>query len=264
MKPSNKSKNWFGGLFAALAVLLIAFSGVSAQAQLISSLNTGAGLYSINTTANAPIVDPNWSVSLLSTNPPNQTPPGGNPNGMAYLVPNDAGYPINTYWLANDATSTWLTYSTPTQIGADQTGDTFQYQLTFQATSTGTAYVNFLTDNTDTLAVNGGIYNGTYQSPLNGNIYNGTIIGSNPNMYSAWLPNNNGQGLALSLTAGTVYTVDLDVYNIPQSNGNPTGGRVEFTGDVTVAAVPEPSTWALMLGGVGLLFGLQRIRRRTV
>ena len=37
--------------------------------------------------------------------------------------------------------------------------------------------------------------------------------------------------------------------------------RLTFTGDLTVAAVPEPSTYALMFGGLGLV-GFMAARRR--
>ena len=46
--------------------------------------------------------------------------------------------------------------------------------------------------------------------------------------------------------------------------GGPTGGEshMEFAGGVTYTAVPEPGTWAMLLGGFGLLVGFQRVRRK--
>ena len=215
----KKSLSFKAILSAAAAVGLTANPGLVAQAQNISSLDTGAGLYNANN--GGVVIDPNWTVSLLSTVPAGQIPPGGIPDGNAYLVPNNIGFPFG-YWLPNNATSSWITYSTPTQVGGDLTADTFQYQLTFTAANSGTVDVSWLSDNDSTLYLNGQLL-GTVPDPLV----------PNPNNYTTFDQWNTP--IALNLTANTQYTVDLDVYNIPQDSGNPTGGRVEFSGDVGVS-----------------------------
>jgi hypothetical protein len=208
------------------AALAIAVATV-AHATPISNLDTGAGLYGINNSPNdnAVATDPNWRVSLLSSD---GTPPGGIPTGTAYLVPNNIGFPFG-YWVNNDATSSWITYSNPVQLNGDTTDDLFQYQLTFTADTSGIADVRWMGDNDNWLYVNG------------------DLIGSNPNQYRSW-----NAPVAIDLTAGTSYTVDLDVYNEPQGSGNPTGARVEFLGPVTVTpgSVPDSTTslTALLLG----------------
>jgi hypothetical protein len=118
-----------------------------AQAQVnISALNTGAGLYSANNIP-AVLTDPNWTVTLLSTDPIGQTPPGGFPTGTTYLVPNqeiniNAPYPTFPFnsWVANNATSCWLTYADPQNTngwftGGDTTEGVYRYQLVFNAPS---------------------------------------------------------------------------------------------------------------------------------
>ena len=216
------------------------FVAVQAHASLISSLDTGAGLYNANT--GAAVVDPNWTVSLLSTEPPGQTPPGGIPSGPAYLVPNNIGFPFG-YWLDNDSTSSWITYSHPPQMDGDNSGSTFQYQLTFTAGSSGAATVRWLSDNDSWLYISGGNYN---------NFLVGSKPGPDFSTFGSW-----NTPISLSLSAGTRYTVDLDVFNEPQGYGNPTGGRVEFSGDVSV--VPEPTT--LIAGALLLLpFGASTLR----
>lgn len=229
------------GCMATLGALACA----TAQAENISSLDTGAGLYDVN---NGPsLVDPNWSVSLLGTVPANQTPPGGIPTGAAYLVPNNIGFPFG-YWLPNSPTSSWLTYSYPTQVGGDVTDDTFQYQLTFTADNSGTIDINFLSDNTGTLYING------------------DDLGSNPAQYSSWL----ATPIDYAVTAGSTYTVDLDVNNTPQSSGNPTGARVEFSGDVGVDgplnsvngnAVPDATGSVINLAFAALPFAASLLRK---
>jgi hypothetical protein len=218
-------------LLAAYGTVVLLTSISLGQAQNISLLDTGAGLYAENN--GAVLVDPNWKVSLLSTNPPGQTPPAGIPNGNAYLVPNPlftsyVGYPINTSWAPNDTTSTWLTYSTPTYLGGDSADEVFQYEMSFKALSSGEIGINFISDNYSKLYVNG------------------QYLGANSsiNSFAYWL----STPLQLAVTAGNVYTVDLEVENIVLLDDNPTGGRVEFTGNVNAVAVPEPSCLWIGLG----------------
>jgi len=221
-------------------ILLCAVACASAQGQSISKLDTGAGLYSANT--GAVIVDPNWTVSLLGTVPAGKTPPGGIPTGAAYLVPN-TGFPIGSSWLANDATSTWLTYATPTPVGADTTRDTFQYQMTFTAGNSGLLGINFLGDNTDEL------------------IINGEDLGSNPGQFHTWL----ATPISYAVTEGTTYVVDLDVYNAPRDDSqDPTGARVQFTGDIVTgasASVPEESSMIVNAALLALPFSAGLIRK---
>jgi hypothetical protein len=214
----------------------------------ISSLDTGAKTVNVG----GVLVDANWTVSMLSGG----SPPG-TLTGSTYVV-NNAGFPFG-YWVPNDSRSSWLTYSTPTQVDGDMSGGTYRYQLTFTAANDGVIDVRWLSDNSSWLYITGGIYNktliGTKPSPLN----------NNPNDTSPFESWNSPT--ELNMTAGTQYTVDLDVFNALQSYGNPTGGRVEFTevSDSPVA-VPEPAT--LITGALLLLpFGastLRILRRKQV
>jgi hypothetical protein len=219
-----------GGTFTAKATLI--------NISNISSLNTGAGLYSQNYLANGALSDPNWTVSLLSTDPPGQTPPGGIPKGPAYLVPNDVGFPIPP-WLLNTPTSSWITYSTPTQVGGDTTGGVYEYQVAFTAQNTGNITISFASDNGSALLINGATVATRPDAPPYPN-----------GPYSSFDTYNT------LLTAGQLYTVDLIVTNTPQGFGNPTGANVQFSSDAAnVAAVPEASTvaaGALMLLPLGV------------
>jgi hypothetical protein len=219
--------------------MLCACACATAQAEDISALDTGAGLYGVNT--GAVIVDPNWTVTLLGTDPIGEIPPGGIPTGPAYVVPNSSVFPFDGFWLANTATSLWLTYATPTPVGADTTDATYQYQLTFTAANTGQIGINFLDDNSGTLFIND------------------VDIGSNPGTFGAWLT----KPLSYDVTGGTTYTVDLDVVNAAREQLDPTGARVEFSGDVNVdgAAVPEESSSLINGALLALPFGAGILRK---
>ena len=57
-----------------------------------------------------------------------------------------------------------------------------------------------------------------------------------------------------------VNTLDFVVTNFAQNGGNPAGLRVEFDSS-SVTAVPEPETYAMLLGGLAVL-GLVKRRRK--
>jgi hypothetical protein len=231
---------------AAIAGCLIVCA--TAQASFnISSLDTGATAIAGGT------IDPNWTVSLLSG--------GSQPGpltGSSYLVPNGTTYNVPeggpSYqlvgpgpWIADDSTSSWISYYNPPTL-PDESGDTMQYQLKFIADYTGALNIRWLSDNTSSIYLNG------------------TLAGqkTDPNSaFSSWSTTST-----LSLTSGTLYTVNLDVYNTPQGQptwDNPTGGRVEFAGGA-VSAVPEPTT--IISGALLVLpFGastLRILRKRQV
>lgn len=51
--------------------------------------------------------------------------------------------------------------------------------------------------------------------------------------------------------------------NAPGGFGNSISYRVSYLYDASVAAVPEPATWAMMLLGFGMVAGASRYRRRS-
>jgi len=238
-KKDMKTKIKLAIMAAALMMAAQAYASLN-----ISSMDTGA------TTVVGGTVDANWTVSLLSGGPQ-----PGPLTGLAYVVPNGSTYSANggTYalvpgaWLANDSTSSWISYyNLPTL--PDETDETMQYQLRFDAAGGGSVNVSFLSDNTGTLIVNG------------------VTIGNNGSASSTF---GDWTTFTVNLNTG-LNTIDLDVNNLPQSAnptwGNPTGGRLEFSGSVNVSPVPEPAT--LISGALLLLpFGastLRILRRKCV
>jgi hypothetical protein len=121
----------------------------------------------------------------------------------------------------------------------DDTNDTFQYQLVFTAANSGKIGVDFLSDNTGTLYVNG--------------VEHGTNAGTNTDGVWYGAPDFN-------VTIGQQYVLDLVVNNAPgnpenPTYQNPTGARVELTG----SAVPDGGATLILLG---LAFGgLIAVRR---
>jgi hypothetical protein len=54
---------------------------------------------------------------------------------------------------------------------------------------------------------------------------------------------------------GSVWAI---FYGADHTNGATTSGG----NDIALYAIPEPNTWAMLLGGFGMLMGVQRMRRR--
>lgn len=74
---------------------------------------------------------------------------------------------------------------------------------------------------------------------------------------------NNGVGDAYQTFTGTVTGDTLTITAAPNDTfSGDNGGNTEVNG-FQLQIAPEPSTWATMLAGLGLLFGIARLRRRV-
>jgi hypothetical protein len=228
----------------------------------VNTLNTGYGMDGVTVGT----ADPNWNVSLISPSSPPPSPNQGFTAGPAYLVPDsftglngtvpewEANY-TTTPGFSNGQSSSWITYASPTPSSVDNTDDTYQYQLVFQAASNGAVAINFLSDNSGTLYVN------NVEMASNAD---------NPELGNSGVPNTDGLWLSspvqLAVLQGGTYTIDLDVNNAPNGPGmNPTGARVEFAGTAALGGadpVPDQGATAVLLGaGVLAVAGVRQLMR---
>ena len=149
-----------------------------------------------------------------------------------YVETSEVGWPIapNGPWLGDSNTSRW--------IGPSDQSNWFYYD--YQTTFTLTDY------EAARAFINGRWSTDDYGFDI---LINGQSTGNWAGEFSNWYD--------FSVTSGFVAgtnTLDFIVYN----TGGPGGLRVEMSG-----GVPEPASWAMMLGGFGLVGGALRSRRKA-
>ncbi len=68
------------------------------------------------------------------------------------------------------------------------------------------------------------------------------------------------------LFTGTVFapTFKIGSFALVDDNDEETSFNLTIEHAITVAAVPEPSTWAMMIGGLGIAGGALRLRKKKV
>jgi len=158
------------------------------------------------------------------------------------VITYDNQWPVSP-WLANSGTSKWIT---PT-ASQGQTFDawnagTYTYTLAFDLSGYNAATASFAgrlsADNAVTVRLNNAVISSAagFTDWSNFSASNGFVSGVN--------------------------TLDFVVTNWAQNGGNPTGLRVEFSASNIAAAVPEPETYAMLLGGLVLLGAIARRRKQ--
>lgn len=166
-------------------------------------------------------------------------------NGDSYgYVSYDNLWPVGP-WIANSATSKWITPTANQGASLDPLDNgTYSWTLSFDLSGynadTASFSARFAADNSAIVKLNG------------------TTIGS-ANSFASFSSFAASTGFNSGLN-----TLEFVVTNDRQSSGNPTGLRVEFL-QSTVAAVPEPETYAMLLAGLGLvgMIGRRRMQRRA-
>ena len=120
----------------------------------------------------------------------------------------------------------------------------------------GTTRVSGLTYNNNTAAsgryIGGGTVIAEYVQAAGGNFYSDTVI----DLHDSAL-------LSFAHTSSTL-TLSIFAYGAGwQGSSDESWGIDDLTIDVTSAGVPEPATWAMMIGGIGFAGGSLRRRKAT-
>lgn len=213
-------------IIAAAAIsATLALGAISAHAATISGLsNTGVG-----TSGSA---DSHYTLRAASSDT--------NLAGAVPIITYDNQWPISP-WMANDATSKWITPTSNQAQSFDAwSGGTYIYTMLFDLSGYQAASASFsgriAADNAVSILLNKQVI-------------------SSASGFSDWTGFAANGGFV-----DGVNRLDFVVTNWAQNSGNPTGLRVEFTGS-SVAAVPEPATYAMLLGGLALIGTAARRRK---
>lgn len=158
------------------------------------------------------------------------------------IITYDSQWPIGP-WLANDSTSKWITPTASQGESFDPwTPGAYTYSLSFDLTGYNAASASFggrmAADNAVVV------------------ILNNNVIGSGTG-FTDWTSFSASSGFVPG-----VNKLDFVVTNWAQNGGNPTGLRVEFGSSSVMAAVPEPETYAMLLGGLVMVGAVARRRKQ--
>lgn len=161
------------------------------------------------------------------------------------IITHDGAWPVDGTWVPNTpGVSRWITPTGTQSESLDPVVDgIYTYSLNFSLTGYNTASAWFdarvASDNSVVVKLNGTeIYHATgYAS------WHDFSVASNSGLFA----NQN--------------TLEFIVTNDALSYGNPSGLRVEFLNS-NVAAVPEPASYGMLLGGLALMGVLARRRKQ--
>jgi hypothetical protein len=211
----------------AISVFALAAAAfTSAHAASISGLvNTGVGA--------AGTQDTHYALTVLSGTT-------ALPNSNAFISADNV-WPVGKAWTANTSTSKWIT---PTSNVGDwldpNVNGVYDYRLRFDLSgydaSTAAFTGRFAADNSVVILLNG-------QQIADGH------------KFDSW----KSFGASSGFKSG-INTLDFIVTNGHQVDDNPTGLRAEFVSSVATP-VPEPTTYAMLLAGLGLITYTARRRK---
>ncbi len=193
-----------------IAVALLTAALPAGAATITGLYNTGAGVVGNG-------ADSHWTLA----------------GGPAYAGGTNGQFPIGP-WIADDATSRWIT---PTTNAADNNAvSTFAFSTTFDLTG---------------LKASTASIGGTFAADDSATIFlNGVQVGA---------ANQGGFSFRTNFTIGSGFVAGVNTltFTALNSGAGPTGVNVVVSG--TADAVPEAATWTMMIAGFGLVgLGLRR------
>jgi hypothetical protein len=210
-----------------IIAVALAFAAVaSVQAATISGLkNTGL--------AASGSTDSNYKLSAASSDT--------TISNTAPYITDGSLWPVNP-WLANSSVSKWITpTSSQGQTFDASANGLYTYTLSFDLTGYNASSASFVgrlaADNSVTVKLNNQVI-------------------SSATGFTDWSSFSANSGFVSG-----VNKLDFVVNNWQQNGGNPTGLRVEFSGSNITAAVPEPETYAMLLGGLAMMGFVARRRK---
>ncbi len=263
-----------------------AFTGGTLILDGTASKNSISGIIANNSGTNTLAVTKSGS-STWALSGANTYSNGTNITGGTLVVSNTTGSATGTGAVsvatgatlagAGTITSTTNTINGNVLIGQTSAADTNTTNILHVTASTSTTFsganlsFNLNTGSTasnvlDLGATSSVVFNGT--NTLTFNLQGGTTIanGTLYDLFTDTAGTSPFSGTGYSVTGGVIsgLTLVFDVNGVTQTMYS--GSFLQLSGsninlDVVVASVPEPGTWALMLGGFALLVIFQRARR---
>jgi len=213
-----------------IIAVALAFAAVaSVQAATISGLkNTG-----LAASGSTDSTDSNYKLSAASSDT--------TISNTAPYITDGSLWPVNP-WLANSSVSKWITpTSSQGQTFDASANGLYTYTLSFDLTGYNASSASFVgrlaADNSVTVKLNNQVI-------------------SSATGFTDWSSFSANSGFVSG-----VNKLDFVVNNWQQNGGNPTGLRVEFSGSNITAAVPEPETYAMLLGGLAMMGFVARRRK---
>jgi hypothetical protein len=250
----------------------------------LSSLAASGGLIMLNTvystgentaTDSTGSYDTNWSlVSYTDWYGTDTTTNYSGTSARAYVATNYPG-PNTGYWVADSASGSWIAQN-PVQGngGAGTQGSlagVYDYQLKFAVTGTQTVlisgsiaadnqYAIALTGTTTKVEVDGPGSTGTSTNPASSSYV--FVTTNTSSQYGGTYGSNAPLAFSFYATATGTMTLDFLVNNLQEGTSTQDNASGLFIENFEVQAVPEPSTWAIILMGLGLLaFARYRAKR---
>ena len=218
-----------------MKTMLLAFAAVAAFAVVPANAVTITTLYNTGVAADGTIAvgngaDVHWMLN----------------DGAVFTGGTNGNFPIGP-WLADDTNSRWLTPSANAADSFDATTDgLYTYSETFSLAGINAATASF----TGRFAVD---------NSVDTILLNGVALAGSGGTFTGFTSFSSAGG---TFNAGN-NTLTFIVRNFASASGNPTGLRVEVAGvGDPISAIPEPSTWAMLVMGMGLT-GFAARRRKA-